>query len=223
MTELTKKEKEKEKRRNDILDAAEKLLREKSFEEITMDEIAERVTLSKGTLYLYFASKKELSLAIHHRSLEYIGDRFARVLAFDEPGSVLLQKMAMQYVDFIQENPRYMDMFMHNEMLLFPQEGASCSQQHDQNPEAIRCHEAAIRMFSYLTRCIQVGMADGSIHYKGEPKELAVIYWGGVRGMFHISYLYQKGFVLPSLDDIDLSFKSTIFNYVQLLERATSK
>lgn len=222
MTGLAKKEKEKEKRRSDILDATEKLLREKSFEEITMDEIAEQVALSKGTLYLYFASKKELSLAIHHRSLELIGDRFARVLALNEPGTVLLKKMALEYVDFIQQNPRYMDMFMQNEMLLFPQEGANC-EHHVQNPEAIRCHEAAIRMFSYLTRCIQVGMADGSIQYEGDPKELAVIYWGGVRGMFHISYLYQKGFVLPILEDIDLSFKSTIINYVQLLENALSK
>ncbi|TNE74383.1 TetR/AcrR family transcriptional regulator [bacterium] len=223
MTVITKKEKEKELRRIQILNAVDSLLKEKSFESITMDEIAEKVELSKGTLYLYFASKKELSLAIHNRSLEIVSDRFARVLALDFPGNVLLKKMAEQYIDYIEQNPRVMELFLQNEMLLFPNVETAVQICADENTEAFRCHDSAARMFSYLIRAIQVGMADGSIVYKGDAKELAVLYWGGVKGIFQISYLYERGFVLSSLEGMDLSYKSNISNFLNLLESAITK
>ena len=54
-----RKEREKLQRRKDIIDAAEKVFFYRGFESATMDEIAEKVELSKGTLYLYFKSKEE--------------------------------------------------------------------------------------------------------------------------------------------------------------------
>ena len=220
MTTLTRKEKEKEKRRNDIIDAAESLLKVKSIESITMDEIADKVSLSKGTLYLYFSSKKELSLAIHNRALEIIVEKFAQILAIDLPGIDLVHRMSIEYIDYIVNNPRYMETFMHNESLLFPHGESGCISMNEMNTEAQRCHENASRMFSYIIRAIQVGMSDGSIVYERDPKELAVMFWGGFRGLFHISYLSQKGLILPSLEDMDLSFKTLFTNYLQVISKA---
>ncbi len=55
-----RKEREREARKKEILDAALKLFSRKGYEETSMDEIAERAELSKGILYYYFHSKEEL-------------------------------------------------------------------------------------------------------------------------------------------------------------------
>lgn len=49
-------------RRGEILAAARSVFAEKGFEAATVDEIAERAGLAKGTLYLYFPSKREIYL-----------------------------------------------------------------------------------------------------------------------------------------------------------------
>ena len=61
---LTKwKEREKEQRQNDIIDAARKLFADKGFE-VSLDEVAREVGLGKSTLYLYFKNKESLYFAV---------------------------------------------------------------------------------------------------------------------------------------------------------------
>ena len=50
----------KEEARSRILDAAYKLFAEKGYHEATMDDIAKRLGVSKGAIYLYFSSKEDL-------------------------------------------------------------------------------------------------------------------------------------------------------------------
>lgn len=50
----------KEEARSRILDAANKVFAEKGYHEATMDDIAKRLGVSKGAIYLYFASKEDL-------------------------------------------------------------------------------------------------------------------------------------------------------------------
>ncbi len=47
----------------EILDAARKVFAEKGFSETTMDQVAERAGIAKGTLYLYFRSKRDMYMA----------------------------------------------------------------------------------------------------------------------------------------------------------------
>jgi hypothetical protein len=47
-------------RQKQILDAAKKLFFEQGFAATSMNQIAKKVELSKGTLYLYFKNKEEL-------------------------------------------------------------------------------------------------------------------------------------------------------------------
>lgn len=58
------KEREREQRQNDIIDAARKLFADKDFDEVSMNEIAEEVGLGKSTLYLYFKNKESLYFAV---------------------------------------------------------------------------------------------------------------------------------------------------------------
>ena len=63
------KEREREQRQSDIIDAARKLIARKDFDEISMNEIAREVGLGKSTLYLYFKNKESLYFAIVLRGI----------------------------------------------------------------------------------------------------------------------------------------------------------
>jgi len=45
---------EKEQRKKEILDKAERLFFSRGYDDVSMDEIANEVELNKATLYLYF-------------------------------------------------------------------------------------------------------------------------------------------------------------------------
>jgi AcrR family transcriptional regulator len=57
-------------RRGQLLAVAAQLWEEKNFASITMNEVAKRANLAKGTTYLYFQTKEELLLALLERELE---------------------------------------------------------------------------------------------------------------------------------------------------------
>jgi len=54
----------KEEARTRILTAANQVFGEKGYRQATMDDVAKKLGVSKGALYLYFASKEELFEAI---------------------------------------------------------------------------------------------------------------------------------------------------------------
>ncbi|HVA24391.1 MAG TPA: TetR/AcrR family transcriptional regulator [Chloroflexota bacterium] len=58
------KERVKHEREQEILQAARDVFSERGFEKASIDEIAERVGIGKGTVYLHFPSKEELLLAL---------------------------------------------------------------------------------------------------------------------------------------------------------------
>jgi len=63
------KEKQRQEREELILQAAEEMLAEKGYHETSMDEIAVRVGIAKGTVYLHFPSKEDLVMAIFARGM----------------------------------------------------------------------------------------------------------------------------------------------------------
>ena len=64
------KERQREQRENLILQIAEEVLLEKGYHETSIEEIAARVGVAKGTVYLHFPSKEDLVIAIFAREVE---------------------------------------------------------------------------------------------------------------------------------------------------------
>lgn len=64
------RERQRKEREQLILQAAEEVLSEKGYHETSMDEIAARVGIAKGTLYLHFPGKADLIFALFKRELE---------------------------------------------------------------------------------------------------------------------------------------------------------
>ncbi|NYB27463.1 MAG: TetR/AcrR family transcriptional regulator [Methanobacteriaceae archaeon] len=63
----TRMQRKKEEKRKTILDAAEKLIAEDGFRDMTMDQVAKDADVAKGTVYLYFKNKNSLCAAVNAR------------------------------------------------------------------------------------------------------------------------------------------------------------
>ena len=67
-----RKEREKGRRRQQIMIAAKRVFSIKGFNKATMEDIANEAELSPGTLYLYFKNKDELCASLSLRILQYL-------------------------------------------------------------------------------------------------------------------------------------------------------
>ena len=75
-----RKERERERRRQQIIVAAKRVFSIKGFSKTTMEDIAKEAELSPGTLYLYFKNKDELYASLSLRVLQYLSIRLEHVL-----------------------------------------------------------------------------------------------------------------------------------------------
>ncbi len=73
---IKRKEREREARREAILEAASRVFSRKSYYEATIDEIAAEAELAKGTLYNYYRDKQDIFLSLLERGL----DQFQQIL-----------------------------------------------------------------------------------------------------------------------------------------------
>src|ERR1700687_1334032 len=64
------KEKQRQERETLILQVAEEVLMEKGYYDTSIDEIAARVGIAKGTVYLHFSSKEDLVATIYVRDMQ---------------------------------------------------------------------------------------------------------------------------------------------------------
>src|ERR1700724_4454263 len=72
---------EKERRRAEILDAAEALYAKKGWDALTVDQVARSARLSRALVYVYFRDKEELLFAIGERAMRLLRDRFIEAAA----------------------------------------------------------------------------------------------------------------------------------------------
>lgn len=81
-----RKQRERERRRQQIMVAAKKVFTAKGFNKTTMEDIAKEAELSPGTLYLYFKNKDELYASLSLRILQYLLIRLEHVTSDEQLG-----------------------------------------------------------------------------------------------------------------------------------------
>jgi AcrR family transcriptional regulator len=77
---LTKKEVVSEFRRAGILKAARKIFARHGYDGATMDDVAEACSIAKGTLYLYFKSKRQIYLGVLKEDLDSLREETQRAI-----------------------------------------------------------------------------------------------------------------------------------------------
>ncbi|MGM0546360.1 MAG: TetR/AcrR family transcriptional regulator [Bacteroidota bacterium] len=212
MSTEDRKAREKERRRNQIIDAAEQVIFSKGLEQATMDEIAEKAELSKGTLYLYFKNKTDLYIAITQRGSDMLNAKFAKVFAsaHEHSGIELIRLMGETYLNFVQEYPNYFTAFMYYESM-------SDVETVENSTYAQQCNQNRREALNFMIRALQIGQQDGSVDDRYEPKELAMIVFASTRGLTAMSHASGRGRHVELLDDIEVDMKGVFENFLNLL------
>ena len=107
----SKKELREDRKKRQMIDAAESLFREKGFEKTTMDDIADRALFSKTTLYNYFNRKEDIILMIAIRAYSKLSQMFYEAVDESLPGIKQVVAMGTQYYEFAQKYPMFRKAF----------------------------------------------------------------------------------------------------------------
>ena len=90
--------------REDILDAAAQVFRQKGFHGASMADIAEAVNLQKASLYHHVSSKQEILLSLLDRALELLLERISAISTQDVSPDKKLQLMMQEYMKILVDN-----------------------------------------------------------------------------------------------------------------------
>lgn len=83
---MTRRERRRQARRQEILDAAMRLVVDGGLDGLTMPRLAEKLDAAVGALYRYFDSKDALIAALQAQAIEAFGEfQVARIEAFEPP------------------------------------------------------------------------------------------------------------------------------------------
>jgi AcrR family transcriptional regulator len=196
-----RREDEKERRRGEILDAAEALYIDKGWEALTVDQVARRARLSRALVYVYFRDKEDLLFAIGERAMLLLRARFVAALATRRNGMDQIEAIGRAYIGYAGEFPHYFDFCSRFQAR--PSAGGPSS-----NEEA--CQVMGDAVLGTVVEAIINGISDGSVRSDiGDPRMFAATLWAFTHGVIQLAMvkgveLTRKGIVIP--DFIDNTF-----------------
>ncbi len=121
-TQTHRKELEKEARKKDILEMAASLFSEKGYHEVKVDEIAEKVGLSKGTIYLYYKNKEALFYSIIIEKTDSLESQLKSAVQTQHSFIQSLEQFVHTYLTFFKDNESFFKI-THSEKIHLSDEG----------------------------------------------------------------------------------------------------
>jgi AcrR family transcriptional regulator len=88
----------------EILDAARKVFSRKNFEQTTVDDIAAAAHVAKGTLYLYYKSKREIYLEAFRRDIAALSEETDCRMQECNTAAEIIKAFISTRVKFCEEN-----------------------------------------------------------------------------------------------------------------------
>ena len=90
--------------RDEILEAAAQIFREKGFHAASMQDIAEAVNLQKASLYYHVSSKQEILLDLLNRALDLLIEQIEQSTAQPHPPDVKIRQAIDAYLQTMLEH-----------------------------------------------------------------------------------------------------------------------
>ncbi len=204
-----RKEREKERRRQQIIVAAKRVFTKKGLSKTTMEDIAKESELSPGTLYLYFKNKEELYASLSLRILQFLSIRVAQVIEAENtsPPDKLDKLIAAMYEVYEFDPMVIINMF------------------HLQSSETLRNLSPALlqeintlskKALGHMASIFKDGMEQGYF-IERHPIALADIFWSLFSGV--ILWEASKKVIDPDKDHL----KSTLATAFELFCRGIQK
>lgn len=190
-----RREREKQQRIDAIMDAALEVFAEKGLRNATMDDVAEKAELSKGTLYLYFKTKEHLFFAIDIRAAAILKERFAEASRSEKTGLNKVRAIGRAYYQFCFDYPNYFKAMSYVDAMDAQTFKTIAEEMMPGDQLAHRNSSLGI-----LAQAIETGHQDGSIAKDIDPSVYSVLLWAtsnGVIAMLKNRGDYFKLFGLP--------------------------
>ena len=175
-TTISRRQKEKEDRKEQILAAARTVFFEEGIRRATVDAIAARAEVAKGTVYLYFPTKETILAHLLLEGLDTLGERL--VTAYDaaatEGGVARIRQLAAAYYDFYHNEHDYFRLMMAFDRGQF---------QESVNPEIYeRILHRGLRSLRWLAEAMQQAIDEGALA-PGNARRLAGMLWAALNGV----------------------------------------
>lgn len=193
-----RKLREKKARRELFVDVAERLFFELGYDGASVEQIARQAEFSKRTIYLYFADKRELYLAVVLRGLKLLQQRLAGAANEDRgTGAERLNALAKAYFDFALEFPDYFAAILSFES----EEYRWGRSTEDLGANAVACLEVNDHNTRAVHRLIDDGQADGTIRSSLDSAQLTLVIWAQLLGVVQVVSMRRDS--LESLYGLD--------------------
>ena len=170
-----RRQREKEQRKNQILDAARTVLIKKGIAGTSMNQIARAAELSVGTLYLYFKNREELFAALQEEGLDLLHEMIRKAEDENREPREKLQGMAWAYLEFSEKHSRYYDImnyFLTSPETAFPSHLKSNIDEHGD------------RILSLVEKALLECGVDNL-----KAKRCALVFWSSLQGMLQLRKL----------------------------------
>jgi len=179
-----RRQEERDRRRAEIVDAADALYAESGWDVVTMDQVARRARLSRALVYVYFNDKADLHLALVERALGVLRQRFEDARSGKACGLEEIEAVGRAYVAFSRELPHYFDACARYQT-------HACDEVREDEavpPNEAACMNAGHRVHETIVDSLNRGVADGSIRGNlGDPYVTALSLWAFTHGVIQIA------------------------------------
>ncbi|SHO48890.1 TetR/AcrR family transcriptional regulator [Anaerocolumna xylanovorans] len=181
MGTIERKAKEKEIRKDDIIQAAEHVFFTKGYSASTMDDVAKEAQFSKRTLYMYFSSKEQIYFEIMTRGYRL----FLAMLVSENADSGSknplegLKALFYKFYSFSKEYPHHFQAIMEyqNREIDFSSTITSKSKEE--------CYQLGEEVLKHLIKLLREGISDGTFLSVLNPEKTALILWSCTLGIFN--------------------------------------
>jgi len=164
-----RKVREKKERKKAIFNAAERLFFARSFDAVSMDDIAEETELSKPTIYLYFQDKESLYLSIVERGYRILADMMHDAVNDADNGLDKLAAIGMSFHTFVSTFPDY------DRVLNTFRSGRFDNLDPERSEALCSVHRVLQEISKLNDDAIQAGLEDGTIRFDVDPVVLSVL------------------------------------------------
>ena len=194
---VSRRERERAQRRDDILRAAREIFFQRGFHTVTVDDIAVAAEVGKGTVYLYFDTKETILAHLLLEGLDRLVAELEAAYAADRrlAARTRLRRMAEAYLKFFQQNPEYYRLLMAFDRGQFQTTMIDPSVYQE-------VHTRSLNGIEWLERAVRQAQAEGLITV-GNPREAAGVLWAGLNGVLVLlSHPLRAEIIATDLDSL---------------------
>lgn len=185
-TIISRREKERRMREDDIVDAAEQVFSTTGYSGASMEEIAKHAQFTRKTIYQYFADKEDLYFAVIIRGFQKLLCYFEEETQDGKTGFEKLKNLSYAYYKFYKDFPKTLELMNYVGYIKSRKEPTPKHQEFNKITELVA---------QKIAKIINEGKEDGSIRKDIDTMSGTYSAEFSITGFFHMLSVSGKTFL----------------------------